>query len=180
MATDVDKREIREEMERARQTFHQLLSQATPAGLRRRSNGTKWTNEQLLFHMLFGYLIVRALLTLVRVFGLLPDAASRAFARMLDTARTPFHAINYAGSCIGARAVPRARMGRKFDRVVSRLQRRLDAEPETALRRGMHYPTTWDPFFRDYMTLAAVYQYPTRHFDFHQRQLTLNGTNDAG
>jgi len=35
--------------------------------------------------MLFGYLIVRALLILVRVFGLLPDGASRAFARLLDS-----------------------------------------------------------------------------------------------
>jgi hypothetical protein len=176
MATAVDKRAISQEMERARQTFHQLLNQATLADLRRRSNGTKWTNEQLLFHMFFGYLVVRALLVLVHVFARLPDPASEAFARLLDAARRPFHAINYAGSCIGARAVPAARMGRKFDRVVSALQRRLNADPPSALRRGMHFPTTWDPFFRDYMTLAEVYQYPTKHFGFHQRQLTLPST----
>ena len=34
--------------------------------------------------MLFGYLIVRALLVLVRIFGLLPDGASNAFVRLLD------------------------------------------------------------------------------------------------
>jgi hypothetical protein len=38
----------------------------------------------------------------------------------------------------------------------------------------MHYPTTWDPFFDAYMTLADIYRYPTRHFRFHQRQLTLS------
>jgi hypothetical protein len=32
----------------------------------------------------------------------------------------------------------------------------------------VHYPTTWDPFFADYMTLADVYRYPTQHFRFHQ------------
>ena len=42
--------------------FRRLLAQATPADLARRSTVTKWTNEQLLFHMLFGCLIVRALL----------------------------------------------------------------------------------------------------------------------
>ena len=31
----------------------------------------------------------------------------------------------------------------------------------------------WDPFFTDSMTLEAVYRYPTKHFDFHRRQLTL-------
>ena len=27
--------------------------------------------------------------------------------------------------------------------------------------------------FKDFMTLADLYHYPTQHFDFHQRQLTL-------
>jgi hypothetical protein len=39
----------------------------------------------------------------------------------------------------------------------------------------MYYPTCWDPFFKEYMTLADVYRFPTQHFDFHRRQLTLNG-----
>ena len=37
----------------------------------------------------------------------------------------------------------------------------------------MHYPTRWDPYFTDYMTLADIYQYPTRHCAHHRRQLTL-------
>jgi hypothetical protein len=34
-------------MERARIEFRDLVGQATPADLRRRSNGTRWTNRQL-------------------------------------------------------------------------------------------------------------------------------------
>jgi hypothetical protein len=49
-------------MEQARQTFHHLLDSATVAELSQPSNGTKWTNGQLLFHMLLGYLIVVRLL----------------------------------------------------------------------------------------------------------------------
>ena len=45
-----------------------------------RSNGTKWTNDQLLFHMLFGYMLVRNLLWLLRVFSSLAPEASRRFA----------------------------------------------------------------------------------------------------
>jgi hypothetical protein len=86
-------------MEQARLDFRRLVAAATPADLRRPSAGTRWTYQQLLFHMLFGYLIIRALLVLVRVFGLLPDAASKAFARLLDSARRPFDLINYLGSC---------------------------------------------------------------------------------
>jgi hypothetical protein len=168
-----DRVAARSEMEQARQTFHHLLAQATAADLRRPSDGTKWTNEQLLFHMLFGYLIVRALLVLVRIFSRLPAPASKGFARLLNAARTPFDVVNYWGSRLGARVIPASRMGPKSDRVIAALKRSLEREPEPALRRGMHYPTSWDPFFTDYMTLYDIYRYPTQHFNFHRRQLTL-------
>jgi hypothetical protein len=57
MPADPDRCTIQDQMDQARQVFHHLPDHATDTGLRRRSNGTKWTNEQLLFHMLFGYLI---------------------------------------------------------------------------------------------------------------------------
>src|SRR5512133_3404391 len=79
------RQEIHTEMQRAQETFHALLAQASPADLRRASRGTRWTSQQLLFHMLFGYLIVRALLMLVRAFGLLPDRASKAIAGLPST-----------------------------------------------------------------------------------------------
>ena len=41
----------------------------------------------------------------------------------------------------------------------------------------MHFPTTWDPFFTGYMTLADLYRYPTRHFYYHLEQLTLTNTD---
>jgi hypothetical protein len=40
-----------------------------------------------------------------------------------------------------------------------------------------NYPTRWEPFFKDYMTLAHVYRYPGQHFDFHKGQLTLSATD---
>src|SRR5262249_57139696 len=70
-ATALDRAAAGAEMEQARRDFHRLLSRAAAADLRRPSEGTKWTNQQLLFHMLFGYLVVRGLLVLVRTFGLL-------------------------------------------------------------------------------------------------------------
>jgi hypothetical protein len=70
-------------------------------------------------------------------------------------------------------------MAALFDRVVAALDRCLDRETDAALARGMHYPTRWDPFFRDYMTLADVYRFPTQHFDFHARQLTLGRDGQA-
>ncbi|WP_068269418.1 DinB family protein [Aldersonia kunmingensis] len=170
----VDRTAIAREFERARTRFHQLLEEATDESLSRPSAGTRWTNEQLLFHMLFGYMVVEALVVMVRVIGRLPARFGRIFARMLDAATGPFNVVNFYGSCAAALVFNRRRMGAKLDRVIARLTRRLQLESETDLARGMYYPIHWDPFFTDYMTLADIYRYPTQHFDFHERQLTLD------
>ena len=93
--------EIHHEMERARLDFHRLAGQASPAALRRRSSGTRWTNRQLLFHMVFGFIIVRSLQPLVHTLGRL--GRSRKFAAVLNSVRRPFHVINYLGSVGGGR-----------------------------------------------------------------------------
>jgi len=64
-------------------------------------------------------------------------------------------------------------MGPKLDRVIASLQEQLRATPTASPSSGMHFPTTGDPFFIDYMTLEELYRYPTQHFDFHRHQLTL-------
>jgi hypothetical protein len=145
-----------------------------PPDLRRGSDGTHWTNEQLLFHMVFGFLIVRGLLVLVRWFGRLPAPVGHGFAALLDSARRPFHVVNYWGSVLGAQVFIHARMGGLIDRRITALQRSLAAESEEGLHHGMAFPTSWDPYFASHMALVDVYRYPTKHFDHHRRQLTLS------
>lgn len=176
----LDRRSIHDELERARATFHALLSEASPADLRRGTDGTRWTNAQLLFHMLFGYMIVRRLLPLVRFFGRLPDGCSRVFARALDAGTRPFHLVNYLGSCAGAVVFHDGRLATQLDRTVDSLHRRLDRETGAGLARRMHFPVGWDPFFAETMSLLEVYHYGTQHFDFHERQLTLRGLSPGG
>jgi hypothetical protein len=170
----MDRSLIHEEFERARREFHQLVEQASPADLRRPSNGTRWNNRQLLFHLLLGYLIIRALLGLVRVFGRLPARVGRRYAQILNAGTKPFDVVNFLGSYAAGNTVSPERMVKMFDHVIDKLHRRLDAETEGDLQRGMYYPTRWDPFFKEYMTLADVYRFPTQHFDFHRHQLTLD------
>ena len=157
----MDKDQICAELDRVRRDFRELLDTATVAELRRPTDGTKWNNEQLLFHMLFGYLLVRNLRLLVWGFSRLPDGVSRRFAALLNAGTRPFHIVNYVGSLFGARTLGYERMGRLMDRVLSDLQKSLRAQPKRALDRGMHFPVGWDPYFNDYMTLRDVYHYPT-------------------
>jgi hypothetical protein len=169
-----DPEAVHDELDRVRADFHLLLDAATSTDLARRTDGTRWNNEQLLFHMLFGYMITRTLMVVMAIFARLPDPFSRSYARLLNAATKPFDVINYLGPRAAVHLFGHRRMGPKLDRVLASLHRHVDnATTTTDLARGMHYPTRWDPFFTDYMTLADLLRYPTQHYDFHRRQLTL-------
>ena len=96
---------------------------------------------------------------------------------MLNTVSLPFHAINFYGTNLAAVVYNRNRMGAKMDRVIDALQRSLVGQNAIALRKGMHFPTGWDPYFRDFMTLNDVYRYPGQHYDHHRQQLSLGSSN---
>jgi len=169
----IDRAAIAADLERTRTDFHHLLSLVASDEWKKPTPGTRWTNEQLLFHMVFGYMVVQRLLILVRLFSRLPEGISRDFARALNAATPPFDRINYYGTNLAALVYNRKRMGAKLDRVIDALQRSLSRRDQKALRRGMHFPNRWDPYFRDYMTLRDVYAYPGQHYDHHRRQLAL-------
>jgi hypothetical protein len=169
----MDRQAVHDEIDRARTSFHTLLDHASDTDLRRRTDGTRWNNKQLLFHMLLGYLIARTLRGLVVTFDRLPAGADRRFAHVLNAATVPFDAVNHAGARLAGTVLPRRALEALLDRVIASLHRRLDDETEDDLARSMCFPTRWDPFFRETMTLADVYHFPTQHFDFHRDQLTL-------
>ena len=168
-----DDASLARDLERARRDFQKLLTAVGDDEWTKPISGTRWTNEQLLFHMVFGYMVVQRLLILVLVLGHLPDWISRWFARMLNAASRPFHVVNFYGTNLAAVVYNRNRMGAKMDRVINALQRSLIRQGDVALGRGMHFPTGWDPYFQDSMTLADVYRYPGQHYDHHRRQLAL-------
>lgn len=175
----MDPAEIGDEMQRAAAAFRGLVANAAPADLRRRSAGTRWTNRQLMFHLVFGYLIVRTLMPLVHLLGRL--GWSSRFAAVLNALRGPFHVINYLGSVGGGTLLRPAAMAGLLDRTVRALQRRLQAETEQGLTLRMHFPPAWDPYFQSTMSVLDVYHYGTEHYQHHRRQLTLgDGDGDGG
>jgi hypothetical protein len=180
MSGQVDRRSVHAELELARGTFQTLVATASPGDLRRHTVGTRWTNQQLLFHMLFGYLIVLGLLRLVRFFGRLPERYSLRFARALNAGSRPFHVVNYLGACAGALVFRGPLLAATFDRTITALHQHLDDETDETLARRMHFPVDWDPYFRDTMTLLEVYHYGTQHYVFHARQLTLRPAAGSG
>lgn len=169
----VDRAALHAEMGQSRADLARLLATASTADLGRLSAGTRWTNEQLLFHMVFGYMVVRALLPLVRAVSRLPGPVGKGFAVALDLAARPFHVVNYLGTCAAAMVFNRRRMLAQLDRTLASLHRSLDAVPDTVLQRGMPFPRRWDPYFTPWMTVAEVFHYATQHYGFHRAQLSF-------
>ncbi|MFJ8963244.1 DinB family protein [Lentzea sp. NPDC102401] len=170
----MDRQAVHDDLERTRTAFCALLDSAARDELRRRTNGTRWTNRQLLFHMLLGFLIMRALLALARIMARLPGWVGRGWARLLDAGTKPFDAANFVGSWLGGSLMPRRAMIVLCDRTIAAMHRRLERENDSSLATGMPYPTRWDPYFQDFMTLADLYRFPVQHFDFHREQLSLS------
>ena len=150
-----------------------FLALAGDAELRNRSAGTRWTNEELLFHMVFGYMVTRRLLPVVKCFGRLPPSVGSAFAGLLDAGTKLFDWVNYWGSWAASRVYNRCRMARKLRRVTTTLAANLESESHASLGLQMAFPARWDPFFHPVMTVADLYAYPTKHFAFHAHQLSF-------
>jgi hypothetical protein len=171
--TDAGRDAVLNELHRAPAAFRELLAAATPESLSRRTAGTRWTNREMLFHLLLGYGLVRTLLPLVGLMDRLPPWVGRAFAATLNAVAVPFHLVNYLGSVVGGRLLTPRRMETVFEHTCTALARRLHAQRPADLRRGMPFPVRWDPFFTTRMDVLDVYHYPWQHFEFHRAQLTI-------
>jgi hypothetical protein len=167
----MDREQVTAELRDMKADFHALVAEASADDLRRRSNGTRWTNRQLLYHMVFGYMIVRTLQPLVHGLGRLNR--SRRFAAVLDAGRRPFHVVNYLGSVVGGQLLTPTGTERLLGCTINALQRQIAAESEQTLALTMHFPTSWDPYFRSTMTVLDVYHYGTEHYQHHRQQLSF-------
>jgi hypothetical protein len=170
---DPRRERLRLELEQARVAFHAALDVLPPGAWRAPSRNPGWTNAELCFHMLLGFVLVPLLLRLMRWMARLPAWCDTGFARLLNAGTPLFNRVNALGPRVGARLLSRAAIARQFDRVLARILGQLRELSERDLGRGMHYPTRWDPRFRAVMTAEDLLRYPAAHLEHHLRQLAV-------
>ncbi|MFN8492466.1 MAG: DinB family protein [Caldilineaceae bacterium] len=163
---------IRTELEETRTTFHALLASLSVDDLQRQSFNVGWTNGEILAHMLFGFIILNALLPLTRFWGRLPPWTSKPFAGLLNLLTVPFNWINALGARGQGKVFTYARLGKLIDWVFDSLLKKVDSIKAEEWQRGMYYPTRWDANFSTFMTLERLFHYPVIHFHFHQAQIS--------
>ncbi len=137
------------------------------------SNGTRWTNRELLFHMWFGQRIARVFVPLMGGFSRLPQPVSRLNAQLLTAMSRPYEWVNYAGSVAGARVGGLTRAQRWMVNDTAAILRWADAASDEDLARGMAVPAGWDPYFAPWMSRRDLLEWAPKHYRHHRAQLTL-------
>ena len=153
--------------------FDMLTTGVSLDALNAPSNGTRWTNRELLFHMWFGQRIIRVFLPMIGGFSQLPSPVSRRYAQLLTAMSRPYEWINYAGSVAGARVGGLARAQRWMAYDTAAMMRWADAASDEDLARGMSVPAGWDPYFTPWMSRRDLLEWAPKHYRHHRAQLTI-------
>ena len=164
---------LRSDLEAARGEFYVMADSVSEQAWTQPSNNPGWTNGQVLFHVLLGFILVQPLASLLFFFGRLPELWSRIFAGTLNLSTPLFNRINAAGPRTGARLLGRAGIVRQFDRVHGAILRRLERVRPRDWELAMHYPSRWDPQFHTPMHLEDLFRYPVIHLRHHRSQLRV-------
>ncbi len=165
------KASILAELAQARVEFHAILAACSEDDFDRPSRNPGWTDCEILAHIAFGFIIVNALLPMVRVWGKFPPWTSRWFASLLNALTRPFNWINALGARWQARLFTYQRIGKVFDDAYFALLRQVESLHPEEWQRGMYYPARWDANFGDFMTIEMLLHYPVLHFQAHREQI---------
>jgi hypothetical protein len=171
--SDIEARraQLRADLEGSQREFHALIDSLPEHGWTAPSHNPGWTNGQLLFHILLGFILVGPLASLLMVFGHLPRVCSKVFAGSLNFSTPLFNRLNAIGPRVGARLLGREGVLRTFDQVHGAIITRLDHLQPSHWALTMHYPTRWDPRFQREMRFEDLFRYPIDHLHHHSQQL---------
>ena len=165
---------VRTGLEAAHRRFHALLDSLSEADWTAPSRNPAWTNGQLVYHILFAFVLIPALFWMIKFWSRLPSRYSRRFAQILNFSTPVFNRINAIGPRGQALVFGRKRAGAIFDRVYRSILKKVDSLRGDEWSAGMHYPRRWDPTFGDFMTFEDLFKYPPAHFEHHLSQLSAD------
>jgi hypothetical protein len=164
---------IRDDLAEAGRRFHELVDSMSDSDWKTPSRNPAWTNGQVVYHVLFGFILIPALFGMIRFWSRMPPRFSRSFARALNWSTPVFNLANSLGPKGQAALFGQKRAIPIFDRVHRAILRRVDSLEQGEWRRGMYYPDRWDNLFRDFMTYEDLFRYPGLHLKKHLNQLAL-------
>ena len=168
---------VRAELALAHCRFHKLLDSLSEVDWEARSRNPAWTNGQLVYHIMFAFMLIPSLFWMIKFWSKLPRSYARRFAQILDFTTPVFNRINALGPRGQASIFGRKRAGTIFDYIYRSILKKVDSLRVDQWAAGMHYPRRWDPTFGDFMTFEALFKYPPAHLEHHLSQLSAGSVS---
>src|SRR6266536_6160238 len=106
------------DIESARLTFHLLVNSLPDSALNKRSANPGWTNGQIIWHIVFAFILTPILIVILRFFGRLPRRWSKLFASALNYSTPVFNLVNAIGPRIAVKIFPRKLIVKLFDHII--------------------------------------------------------------
>jgi hypothetical protein len=166
---------IRTELEKSRAEFHATLNSMTLDTWNKQSRNPAWTNGEVMFHIMFAYMLIPRLWWILKFFTHLPKSYSKVFAAILTFFTPLYHFANKNGPRGGAKIYKLQKLGKKYDKVHKSILRKLNSMKPEDFELGMYYPQGWDKNnFKEYMTMEDLFLWSTLHFKYHfNRHLSI-------
>lgn len=99
------KKVIKSELANSKEKFLKLLNSLSDEDLKRKSKNPGWTNGEIVWHILFAFIILFALIPLIKFFSHLPKSVSKVFVDFLNFTTPIFNFINALGAKGGAKVL---------------------------------------------------------------------------
>jgi len=145
-----------------------LVNSLPDSALNKRSANPGWTNGQIIWHIVFAFILTPILIVILRFFGRLPRRWSKLFALALNYSTPVFNLVNAIGPRVAVKIFTRRSIARLFDRIIDRILIMIYNTKDRDWELGMYYPNRWDPTnFKEYMTFNDIVHYPILHLRHH-------------
>jgi hypothetical protein len=125
-----------------------------------------------MFHITLGLMVLPRLVTILLLFDRLPKSWSKLFAGLLNAGTRPFIWIDVLAPRGAVKIFSQEPLGRKYDKAHASALRKLQSLRESDWKRGMYYPTRWDPLMKEFMTVEDLFHYIAAHFNHHVNQVS--------
>jgi hypothetical protein len=156
--------QLRAEIERTRERFHELLDRVPGAAFDQASRNPAWTIGQVLYHMsLAPRFVIADVHLIVRrpwLFRWIPRLVPRALFDWLNARWTRY----------GARRLSHAFLAHEYDGAHAVALRALESVRDEEFQRSVPYPG-WDPLLAGEVTLERLFHYVRDHFEVHAAEI---------
>ena len=159
MEIDSKKEILKQELEKTRQDYHQLLTSVPSDAFTKPTSNPAWNVSEVLYHMSIAPRYISSDVVFIKRFSWVPKPPGFLF-----------HTLNNWMTKRGGRNATHEYLADQYDEAHARMMKTVETIQDDEWSKGADYPG-WDPQLSGFVTLERLFRYPTEHFRHHANEL---------